>query len=110
MTTTGAETARQDSLPKSATITIREQHPSPAGEVEVTPHGGRIHFQNEDKREYRLRLFKAKTEPVAGIDILIPAGGRVTVVIKEKDEFNYRVMNAEGGEAFSGNGGGPIKN
>jgi hypothetical protein len=107
---TAARRAKQTALPRSATITIREQHPSPSDEVEVTPDGGRVHFENKDKKEYRLRLWKPKTEPNAGIDILLPAGGRVTVVIKEKDVFEYSVMSIAGGEAMSGNGGGPIKN
>ncbi len=90
--------------------TIREEHPSSPGEVEVTPDGGRVHFENKDKKEYRLRLWKPKTEPNAGIDLLLPAGGRVTVVIKKKDEYEYGVIHIDGGTVESGNGGGPIKN
>jgi hypothetical protein len=108
--TTGAARAKEIGLPKSATITIREQHPSPSGEVEVTPDGGRVHFHNKDKKEYRLRLWRAKTDPSAGIDLLLPANGRVTVVIKKRDEYYYDVMNINASLAESGNGGGPIKN
>ncbi len=110
MDTTGATKAKQTTLPRSATITIREQHPSPSGEVEVTPDGGRVHFENKDKKEYRLRLWKPKTESNAGIDILLPAGGLVTIVIKRKDEYEYSVVHVDGGGVESGNGGGPIKN
>jgi hypothetical protein len=108
--TTGAAKAKQTTLPRSATITIREKHPSPSGEVEVTPDGGRVHFENKDKQEYRLRLWKPKTEPNAGIDILLLAGARVTIVIKKRDEYYYSVIHIDGGDAASGNGGGPVKN
>ena len=110
MATTGTTKAEQSSLPQSATITIRAQQPYPSGEVEVTPDGGRIHFQNEDQEEYRLRLWKPKTDANAGIDVLLPAAGRVTILIKTNDEFQYSVMHIDAELAMSGNGGGPIKN
>ncbi len=110
MATTGTAKAKQVTLPRSATITIRDQEPSPAGEVEVTPEGGRVHFDNEDKKEYRLRLWKPRTDPNAGIDILLPAGGCITVVIKKRDEYRYSVIGIAGGDADTGSGGGPIKN
>jgi hypothetical protein len=97
-------------LPQSATITIRDQHPHPSGEVEVTPDGGRVHFENKDKKEYRLRLWRPKTAPNAGIDILLPASGCVTVVIKKRDEYYYSVIHIDGGTVESGHGGGPIIN
>jgi hypothetical protein len=106
--TTGTTRAEEGSLPQSATITIREQQPYPPGEVEVTPDAGRIHFKNEDKDEYRLRFWKVKTDPDAGIDILLPAGGSVTVVIKKNDEFDYSVMHLNSEDRISTNG--PIKN
>jgi len=110
--TTGAARAKEKEigLPKSATITIREQHPHPHGEVEVTPDGGRVHFHNKDKKEYRLRLWRPKTDPNTGIDLLLPASGRVTVVIKKRDEYFYNVMNIDADIAETGNGGGPIWN
>src|SRR5262249_39759596 len=40
----------KSALPKSATIVIKNQLPNPSGEVEVTPHGGRIIFENKDKK------------------------------------------------------------
>ncbi len=110
MAMTGAARAKEIGLPKSATITIREQHPHPSGEVEVTPDGGRVHFHNKDKKEYRLRLWRPKTDPSAGIDIFLPAAGRVTIVIKKKDEYYYNVMHIDGDSGASGTGGGPIKN
>jgi hypothetical protein len=110
MATTGTTKAEQTSLPQSATITIRAQRPYLCGEVEVTPDGGRVTFENMDKEEYRLRLWKPKTDANAGIDVLLPAGGRTTIVIKTNDEFEYSVINIEGGEAATGGGGGPIRN
>jgi hypothetical protein len=105
-----AKRAQQSTLPKSATIIIKNQQPAPCGEVEVTPDAGRIIFQNKDKRDYRLRFFKPDTDPSAGIDILLAAGGRTTVLIKKNDEFLYKVLNVEGDEKLTGPGGGPIKN
>jgi len=109
MATTAAAKAKQTALPKSATITIRDQHPNPSGEVEVTPDGGKVHFDNKDKKEYRIRLWKPKTEPSSGIDILLPAAGRVTVAIKKNDVFEYSVVHLSG-NVETGQGGGPIKN
>jgi hypothetical protein len=108
--TTGAAKAKQTTLPRSATITIRDQTPRPDDKVEVAPWIGRVHFENKDKKDYRLRFWKPNTEPLAGIDILLPARGRVTVMIKKKDEYHYGVFHVDGDEAATGNGGGPIIN
>jgi hypothetical protein len=108
MAMTGSTKAEEYPLPESATITIRNQEPHPCGEVEVTPNGGRVHFQNEDDREYRLRFWKAETKETEGIDVLLPAGARVTVVINKDDVFSYSVQDME--KVASGKGGGPIKN
>ncbi len=110
MSTTGAASARQVTLPRSATITIHDQAPRPNGKVEVAPWTGRVHFMNKDKKDYRLRFWKPDTEPLAGIDILLPAKSRVTVMIKKGDEFHYGVFHAKGDEAALGKGGGPIVN
>jgi hypothetical protein len=107
---TGAAKAKEKALPRSATITIRDQKPKPPGEVEVTPHGGRIHFQNQDRKEYRLRFWKVGTESEDGIDMLLLAKSRLTVVIKKGDEFHFSVMPILGGHALNGVGGGPIRN
>jgi hypothetical protein len=96
-------------LPQSATITIHDGKPYPHTKVEVTPKGGRIHFENHDNVEYRLRLFKPKTKALKGIDILLPAKGTVTVVIKKLDIFMYAVVDLID-ELASGRGGGPIQN
>jgi hypothetical protein len=96
-------------LPESATITIRDGKPHPDDAVEVTPKGGRIHFENRDDREYRLRLYKPNTKALEGIDILLPAKGTVTVVIKKLDIFMYAVVDLID-ELASGRGGGPIQN
>jgi hypothetical protein len=110
--TTGAATAKEKTLPRSATITIRDQAAKPSGKVEVAPWTGRVHFANKDKKDYRLRFWRPGTDPLAGIDLLLPAKGSVTVMIKRRDEFHYGVFNvrAKGEEAFSGRGGGPIVN
>ena len=97
-------------LPKSATIVIKNQLPNPSGEVEVTPHGGRIIFENKDKKDHRLRFHSCRGGSDSSIDLLLPAHGRTTVLIKKDDEFTYHVMNLDGEEVMSGHGGGPIKN
>jgi hypothetical protein len=108
--TTGAARAKEISLPRSATITIRDKEPSPLGKVEVAPWIGRVHFLNKDKKDYRLRFWKPETEPLTGIDILLPAKSRVTVMIKPKDVFHFGVFQIKGDEAATGRGGGPITN
>lgn len=97
-------------LPESAVITIHDQEPDPSGEVEVTPYGGRIHFQNADDKEYRLRFWKTGTDVNSGIDILLPAGERVTVVINKDDVFSYSFRDIGDSKVASGKGGGPIRN
>jgi len=110
MAMSAAKETTESSLPKSATITIKNQYPEPCGELEVTPDGGRIIFENKDEQEYRVRFWKPKTDSAAGLDILLPAQGTFTVVIKKNDEFEYSVMDLGDEQALSGNGGGPIKN
>jgi hypothetical protein len=111
-------------LPKSATITIKDHKPDDSGEVEVTPDGGRIIFDNKDNEDYRLRFRSTTTQST--IDLLLPAKGQTTVLIKKDDEFMYDVLNADGSAAalsasataggpptvtpLAGTGGGPIKN
>jgi hypothetical protein len=107
---TGTAKAKEKTLPRSATITIRDHKPRPFGEVEVTPDGGKIHFRNTDKKNYRLRFWKLGTEPSQGIDILLAARSRVTVVIKKEDAFHYSVMPFASGIGENGQGGGPIRN
>jgi hypothetical protein len=99
----------KSALPKSATIVIKNQLPNPSGEVEVTPHGGRIIFENKDKKDHRLRFHSCRGSDWT-IDLLLPALGRTTVLIKKDDEFMYTVLNLDGEEVMTGHGGGPIKN
>jgi hypothetical protein len=108
--TTGAARAKETTLPRSATITIRNQAPKPAGKVEVAPWTGKVRFANKDEKGYRLRFWKPDTKPLSGIDILLPAKGSVTVMIKKGDEFHFGVFHVKGDEASSGRGGGPIVN
>jgi hypothetical protein len=65
---------------------------------------------NRDKKEYRLRFWKPDTEPLSGIDILLPAKGRATVMIKKGDIFHFGVFPPKGEAAALGKGGGPIVN
>jgi hypothetical protein len=98
-------------LPLFRTITITNQEPSPNGRVEVTPDAGRIIFQNNDPLEYRIRLYKPNTDPDAGgIDLLLPANGFLSVIIRKDDEFSYSVMATNSILAGTGKGGGPITN
>lgn len=108
MAITGAARAKETKLPRSATITIRKRAPKPNGEVEVTPDNGRIIFKNKDEKNYRLRFFRENTEFSTGIDMLLPAEGSLTVLIRPGDEFHYMVFDL--GKAMNGVGGGPIKN
>jgi hypothetical protein len=108
--TTGAARAKETTLSRSATITIRDQEPKPKGKVEVAPWTGRVNFANKDKKDYRLRFWRPDTDPLRGIDILLPAKGNVTVMIKRRDEFHFGVFHVKGDEASSGRGGGPIVN
>ena len=110
MAVSAAKETTESCLPQSATIIIKNQKPHPSGQLEVTPDGGRIIFENKDEKEYRLRLWKTETDSAAGLDVLLPANGAFTVLIKQNDVFSYSVMNLGDVEALSGNGGGPIKN
>jgi hypothetical protein len=65
-----------------------------------------VHIQNDDNQAYRLRL--KETDASKGIDIVIPAGGCVSVMIKKDDEFQYLVMDPD--DVRNGIGGGGIKN
>ena len=109
MSTTGAATAKETALARSRTISIRNQEPTPCGKVEVAPWTGRVHFVNKDKKDYRLRFWKPGTAPLAGIDMLIPAGGRLTLLIKKGDEFMYGVVDISD-RVSTGKGGGPAVN
>ena len=110
MSNTGAARAKETALARSRTISIRNQEPNPSGRVEVAPWTGSVHFANKDKKEYRLRFWKPDTEPLSGIDILLPAKSRVTVMIKKGDVFHFGVFPRKGEAASLGKGGGPIVN
>jgi len=99
-------------LPQFATITITNQTPEPRGKVEVTPNAGRILFQNNDPVEYRIRFYKPDADPNAGgsIDLLLPARGSVTLLIRKDDAFSYSVMDPHSENAMTGKGGGPGTN
>ena len=111
MATTAAIETKERALPLFKTITIINQDPSPNDRVEVTPDAGRVIFENKDPLEYRIRLYKPGTDPdVDGIDLLLPANGLLSVIIRRNDEFNYSVMSTNSVLAATGKGGGPITN
>jgi hypothetical protein len=115
MATTGTTEAKEEvketvDLAPWAKITIREQTPYPPDKVEVTPHAGRIFFQNEDPVEYRIRFWKPGTDSSVGIDLLLPAAGHLTLLIKKDDAFSYSVMHTDSENAMTGKGGGPVTN
>jgi hypothetical protein len=109
--TSAVARAKESSLPKSKTVTIHNQCPNPYGEVEVTPHAGLVHFKNKDHQSYRLRFWKVDTDSDSGIDILLPANGRTSVVIRKGDAFFYAVLRLENPERIDEKmNPGPIKN
>ena len=99
---------KRTKLPKSKTIIISHGKPDPSDTVEVTPKAGRIHFENKDKADHRLRFWRQKTKSNKGIDILLPAGKNITVVIKKDDAFNYGVTTTK--NLIINATYGPIKN
>jgi hypothetical protein len=84
-----------DTFALSATITISQQTAIPPTEVEVKPNVGRISFVNQDQNDYRLRFWKEGTSQKESIDVLIPAGGTITIAIKTGDSFYYLILNGE---------------
>ena len=106
---TAVAKAKVKDLPKSATIKIKDQNPAPSGEVEVLPDVGRVHFKNEDGKEYRIRLWRVGSDPNIGIELVLPPNGTISIVIRKEDEFDYTIMSKTG-IMENGHGGGPIKN
>lgn len=104
---TSAIEAREAELPKFRIITVSDQTPEPSGLVEVTPNAGRVLFQNNDPVEYRIRL--VPRDNPATIDLLLPARGSVTVIIKKNDEFFYSLLDPFTGQTIT-TSSGPIKN
>jgi hypothetical protein len=106
-----------DLLPQFAIISIRNQTPDPRGKVEVTPNAGRIVFQNNDPIEYRIRFFppglydnQGQDPNKGGIDLLVPASGSLSLIIKKDEAFSYSIMNLQSENAMTGKGGGPGTN
>ena len=104
-----AKDAKTEDLPKSATITIEAGKPCPEGWVEVSPDDGQVIFENKDGSDYRLRFWKPGSEPKSGIDILLPAGGSTTILIKLYDEFLYGLLNRIG-DIVSAGGPNGVRN
>jgi hypothetical protein len=92
-----AAVPQQDrALPQSATITICDQEATPNCEVEVKPNVGRIQFVNQDEADYRLRFWKQDTPAMDGIDVVLVAGGTLTIAIKTDDSFYFAVLSDAG--------------
>ena len=107
MPATSAAKAKIKLPGKSATIKIHNQYPEPAGEVLVLA-GGKIHFKNEDGKDYRVLVWRKRTEEKLGIQFLLSGHGVVTLVALPDEELHYTVLDKTGTVA-TGHGGGPIK-
>jgi hypothetical protein len=106
MATTGLAQLRE-----SAKVRIVKGEPHPHGEVEVAPDFGRVHFQNEDEKEYVLRFWHPESAEKTGIDIVLRSLETITIAIKKDDEFLYSVIGIGiGGDRVATGPGGPIKN
>ena len=96
-------------LPQFEKIRVSDSLPHPKGEVEVAPDIGRIAFQNEDNKEYRIRFWSKDGGEKTAIDIVLRSLETIIVVIKQYDEFFYYVVE-EGGHKRMDAPGGPIRN
>ena len=96
-------------LPQFEKIRVSNSSPHPRGEVEVAPDIGRIAFQNEDNKEYRLRFWSKEGGKKTSIDIVLRALETITVAIKQHDEFLYFVVGEDGGIQDDAPAG-PIRN
>lgn len=97
-------------LPQFEKISVADSLPHPKGEVEVAPGVGRIAFQNEDNKEYRIRFWSKDGGEKSAIDIVLRALETITVAIKQDDEFLYYVVDQDGRETTMDAPGGPIRN
>jgi hypothetical protein len=98
-------------LPHSAKIRIVKGEPHPHGEVEVAPDFGRVHFQNEDDKEYLLRFWHPTGDEKTGIDVVLHSLATITIAIKKDDEFLYSVISIGiSGDRVATGPGGPIRN
>ena len=96
-------------LPHSAKIRIVKGESHPYGEVEVAPDFGRVHFQNEDDREYLLQFWRPDLGEKTAIDVVLRSLETITIAIKKDDEFLYNIVSL-GGDRVATGPGGPIRN
>jgi hypothetical protein len=96
-------------LPQFEKIRVADSLTQPNGEVEVAPGVGRIAFQNEDNKEYRIRFWSKDGGEKTAIDIVLRALETITVAIKQDDEFFYYVVEEDGHKRMEAPGG-PIRN
>ena len=97
-------------LPEFARIRIRDGVAEPGGEVEVEPDIGRVYFQNEDNRDYRIRFWRAENGEQSGIDVLLRSFETIAIVIKRDDEFQYQIVSSHHRTEMPSGPGGSIKN
>lgn len=109
MATKPAPKREPGQLPQFEKILVSDSSAHPKGEVEVAPGVGRIAFQNEDNKEYRIRFWSKDAGEKTAIDIVLRALETITVAIKQDDEFLYYVV-AEDGHKKMDAPGGPIRN
>jgi hypothetical protein len=106
MATTGLASTRD--LPQSAKVRICNGAAIPEGELEFAADVRRVHFQNDDEREYRVRFWHPTNEENTAIEVVLRSLETITISLKENDEFVYRIIGP-GIEKFTGPGG-PIRN
>jgi hypothetical protein len=92
---------------KSVNIKIHDQFPDPRGEVLVLA-GGKVNFKNEDGKEYRVLVWRKRTEEKFGIEFVLAGHASVTLAALPDEELHYKVLDKSGTMA-TGHGGGPIK-
>ena len=93
---------------RSATIKIHDRYPDPSGLVLVLAGIGKIHFKNEDGKEYRVLIWSKGSEEKFCIEFVLPPHGAITLTARIDEELHYKVLDKTGTVA-TGHGGGPIK-
>jgi hypothetical protein len=110
MPSAAATKAKPKSIPTAIEITSGEPNPTTAY-VDV---GGTVQFHNSDRSDYRIRLWTKKGQQHAVIDVLISAGGDVTLMTdpdaKKQDDCEFNILSTSlrhpvGDKAASGGGG-----
>ncbi len=106
MPTTGAAKAKQV-FPQTVTVTVADKKCSPWTPLQVTANG-KVQFENKDGRDYRIRVSKTKAAAkTGGVDILLPASGSVTLIMKKNEDAYYTMAEVGNGDVEIG--GGPIR-